>query len=129
MRAKILVVDDQAEVRMLVRMTLELGDYAILEADTGLRALELIELERPQVVVLDIMMPGDFDGYGVCREIRSRPEHASTFVCLLTARGQQADIEQGKEAGADAYLIKPFSPAELISLVEKATAGREVAKG
>jgi CheY-like chemotaxis protein len=129
MRAKILVVDDQAEVRMLVRMTLELGDYAILEADTGLRALELIELERPQVVVLDIMMPGDFDGYGVCREIKNRPEYAHAFVCLLTARGQQKDIERGEEAGADAYLIKPFSPVDLITIVEKATERREVSQG
>lgn len=128
-KTKLLIVDDQTEVRRLVRMSLELGDYLISEADTGREALERVAAEDPDVVILDIMMPGELDGYEVCRQLRSQPQRAGLFICLLTARGQQTDIERGKALGADAYLIKPFSPSELIALVENAKNEREVAQG
>lgn len=116
---KILVVDDQGELRKLVRMTLEFGDYELHEVEDGERALELIDKVRPDVVILDIMMPGDIDGIQVCESIKSDEKTSSTFVILLSARGQKSDIEKGEKAGADAYLVKPFSPLELIEIVGK----------
>jgi CheY-like chemotaxis protein len=119
MKATVLVVDDQAEVRKLVCLALEFGDYEILEATGGAEALALIERHAPEVVILDIMMPGEIDGYEVCRRIKASGSDA--FVCLLSARGQKGDIERGREVGAHAYIVKPFSPLELTAIVEEAT--------
>ncbi len=123
MKATVLVVDDQAEVRKLVRLALELGDYKILEAVSGSEALALFIAHAPDIVLLDIMMPGDIDGYEVCRGIKARGDGA--FVCLLSARGQRDDVERGREVGADAYIVKPFSPLELTAIVEGAAARRQ----
>ena len=121
-KKEVLIVDDHAELRKLVRMTLEYDDYAIAEADSGDRALERLGKSRPDVVILDVMMPGKLDGYQVCERIKSDSALSGTHVVLLTARGQKADIERGRQAGADSYLVKPFSPLELIETVERALA-------
>lgn len=116
---KILIVDDQPEVRKLVRMTLELGDYALAEAASGAEALQEIAADPPQLVLLDVMMPGALDGYEVCKRIKANPELNGLRVLLLTAKGQSGDLEAGCASGADAYLVKPFSPLELVELVER----------
>lgn len=121
---KILIVDDRAEIRKLVQMTLELGEYEFMEAADGATALHMIRVGKPDVVLLDIMMPGGMDGLDACRAAKADQSVKSRIV-LLTARGQQTDIEAGLKAGADAYLVKPFSPIELIDTVERLT--REVA--
>lgn len=120
MKKKILIVDDRYEIRKLVEMTLELGDFECLQASDGPSALQLIRTERPDVVLLDIMMPGVLDGLDVCRAVKSDAS-MQTKIVLLTARGQQVDIEEGLKAGADSYLVKPFSPIELITTVERLT--------
>lgn len=120
MKKKILIVDDRAEIRKLVQMTLELGDYDFLQASDAPTALQTIRAEHPDVVLLDIMMPGGFDGLDVCKAVKGDAA-LQTRVVLLTARGQQVDIEEGMKAGADAYLVKPFSPIELIDTVERLT--------
>lgn len=117
---RILIVDDQGELRKLVRMTLEFGDYELHEAENGERALELVRAIKPDIIILDVMMPGKVDGYQVCEQLKAQLETQSIHIILLTARGQQADLEQGKQAGADSYLVKPFSPLELIEIVKKA---------
>lgn len=114
---KLLIVDDNAEVRNLLRLTLSLRPYDIREAVNGAEALEIIYAWRPDIILLDIMMPGEKDGLAVCREIKQHPEFKDTFVTMLTARGQQQDMHEGKDAGADAYLVKPFSPMELSVLI------------
>ena len=115
---KVLIVDDRAEIRRLVQMTLELGEFEFMEAADGPTALHLIRSAQPDVILLDIMMPGGLDGLDVCRAVKTDPNVRSRIV-LLTARGQQKDIEDGLKAGADAYLVKPFSPLELIDTVER----------
>ena len=117
---QVMIVDDHAELRKLVRMTLEYENYEITEADNGDRAIEALAGRRPDVVILDVMMPGTLDGYQVCERIKSDAELRGTHVILLTARGQKADIERGRKVGADTYLVKPFSPLELIDTVERA---------
>ncbi|WP_413283026.1 response regulator transcription factor [Vibrio sp. MA40-2] len=119
-RKKVLIVDDQSELRKLIRMTLDLGDYKLFEADFGLQALELAKDIEPDLVVLDVMMPGDLNGYEVCAKLKNSERNKVPYVILLTAKGQEADIDEGRKAGADHYLVKPFSPLELIEKVKNA---------
>lgn len=116
---RILIVDDQDELRKLIRMTLELEEHELHEATNGQQALDMVSEIQPDIVIMDVMMPGGVDGYEACRQIKDSLETRDIFVILLTARGQQADIDQGLAAGANTYLVKPFSPLELISQVEK----------
>ena len=74
---------------------------------------------RPHVVLMDVMMPGEIDGYEACRRIKDDPNLTETAVVILTARGQQSDLEAGEAAGADAYLVKPFSPLQLLDTVNQ----------
>ena len=119
---RVLIVDDHMELRKLVRMTLDYDGYEIHEAENGDRALEMVGELRPDVLVLDVMMPGSLDGYQVCEAVKSDPTLTSVNVILLTARGQQRDLVQGAKVKADSYLVKPFSPLELIDTVERALA-------
>lgn len=118
MSHRILIVEDQADIRKLIRMTLEFGDFEIQEAIDGESGLAVAASFRPTVMLLDVMMPGQLDGYQVCQRIKQDPELRHIQVVLLTARGQVSDIEAGQRAGANAYLVKPFSPLELIDRVE-----------
>lgn len=115
---KILIADDESSLRMLVRATLEGEGFELLEASDGLGALALARSERPTVALLDVQMPG-LDGLAVCRTIKEDPALAATTVILLTANAQAMDRERGLNSGADGYLTKPFSPIELLGLVEQ----------
>ena len=116
---KILIVDDQIEVRELVQVTLEIGDYQILSAENGQQAIEIAKAEHPDIILLDIMMPGsDIDGIEACRRLKADPATADITIVMLSAKGQENDIEIGKTAGADHYFTKPFSPIALIEKVE-----------
>jgi DNA-binding response OmpR family regulator len=110
---KVLVVDDEPIVREIVVRYLERDGYATLEAEDGETARALLERDPPDLVVLDVMLPGT-DGLELCRWIRSRSELP---VILLTARGEEADRIVGLELGADDYVTKPFSPRELAARV------------
>jgi len=116
---KILIVDDQPEVRELVAVTLEVGPYQILTAENGTRTLEMIQAEMPDLVLLDALMPDGPEGYEVCRQIKYSEVTQGITVIMLTALGQEGDIQAGNEAGADDYFVKPFSPLGLISKVEE----------
>ncbi len=115
---RILITEDQPDIRKLIHMTLEFEDYEIREAPDGTEGLRIVREFHPDLVLLDIMMPGELDGLQVCRRIKSDPQLSHIRVILLTARGQVADKLAGKDAGADGYLIKPFSPLELIETLE-----------
>ena len=121
MKSIVLVVEDQPDIRKLIRMTLDFGDFEVHEAENGVSGLRMLGAVRPNIVLLlillDIMLPG-MDGFQVCRKIKEASETGGTMVVMLTARGQQADLNAGRDAGADAYLTKPFSPLELIDKVE-----------
>lgn len=117
---KILVVDDQPDMRMLVRLALEsAGCYQFFEAEDGAMALDLMRSLRPHVIVLDVTLPGELDGLQLCGLVKRDPILQSTAVILLTSRGQYTDIAAGERAGADAYMLKPFSPLDLINTVAK----------
>ncbi len=115
---KILIVDDNVQMRNLLRITFSSNPtYELFQAQSGIEALDLVHSEKPDIVFLDIMMPGEIDGLGVCEHIKSS-EYKSCFVVLLSAKGQKTDIERGLAIGADMYLTKPFSPLALVEIVE-----------
>lgn len=116
---RILIVEDQADIRRLIRWSLEEGDYQIFEAANGRLGLDAVRALRPDLLLLDVMMPGDLDGYQVCSTLRSDPDFARLPILLLTARAQQGDRAAGERAGADDYLVKPFSPMVLVDTVER----------
>ena len=118
---KILVVDDQPQVKELLKVTLEVGNYEVLFAESGPQALQLARTTHPDIILLDIMMPdSDLDGLQVCRYLKADPVTADSFIILLSAKSQQADIKVGLAAGADDYVPKPFSPMALLRKIEKA---------
>ncbi len=119
MRPRVLIVEDQPDIRKLITMTLEFSDYELHEAENGDDGYHKAVAFQPHVMLLDIMMPGSMDGLQVCAKLKQHASHRRTRIIMLTARGQQADIDAGKKAGADAYLIKPFSPLELMDKVER----------
>ena len=116
---RVLIVEDQADIRKLIRMTLEFEAYEIHEAGDGASGLRLARAVRPDLVLLDVMMPGEMDGLQVCQALKTDPDLKGIKVVLLTARGQIRDQEAGRAAGADEYLVKPFSPLQLIDVIEK----------
>ena len=118
MTKRILIIEEHADIRRLIRMTLEFEDHEIHEAANADEGLEAVRQLRPHLLLLDVMMPGRMDGLDLCRLVKSDPSLGMPLVVLLTARGQRQDIEAGMKAGADAYLLKPFSPLKLIETID-----------
>jgi len=118
MKRRVLTIDDQADIRRLIRMTLEFEGFEVLEAGNGLDGLGLARRERPDLILLDVMMPG-IDGLAVSQTIQSDPQLSSIPVVMLTALDRDGDIEAGLESGVKAYLVKPFGPIELIDTVHQ----------
>ncbi len=113
MAYRILVADDEAEIRDVLRLYLEKDGYEVIEAADGIEAMEVCRQEKPDLAVLDIMMPG-IDGYRVLRNIR---ENSNIPVIILSAKGSDSDKILGLDLGADDYIVKPFVPLEAIARV------------
>ena len=116
---KVLIVDDEENTRRLVSVALN-RDYEVLQARDGIEALDVIRRDRPVLVLLDIQMPG-LDGIEVCRQIRSDDELRGTVVVMLTAQAQADAQRRATAAGADTFLTKPFSPMQLLEIVDRRT--------
>ncbi|MET0426237.1 MAG: response regulator [Actinoplanes sp.] len=112
----ILVADDDDEVRELVVLKLALAGYHAITAGDGSTALDMVHIEQPDMVILDVSMPG-MDGLSVCYELHSSAYTAQIPVLMMSGRDRQVDIDLGLTVGADDYLVKPFHPAELIRRV------------
>lgn len=119
MSARILIVEDHADLRHLIRMMLEFDGYEIYEASDASEGLEMVHRVRPHLLVLDIMLPGGMNGLDLCRLLKTNPALGLPAVVLVTARGQPRDIEAGLAAGADAYLVKPFNSMKLLEIVKR----------
>ena len=107
---RILVVDDEEKVRVLIRKYAEFEGYEVEEAADGMSAIEMCRQEKFDLIVLDVMMP-ELDGFSACREIK---KHKDIPVIMLSARGEEYDRIHGFETGVDDYVVKPFSPKELM---------------
>ena len=115
--ARILVADDDVDIRELVEFKLSTMGHEIVAVGDGAAAIEACRAEKPDLAVLDVMMPG-VSGLDAIREIRADPTLSDLPVILLTARAQESDVETGFDSGADDYITKPFSPRELAARVE-----------
>ena len=115
----VLLVEDDPDIRHLVSTKLSRGGFAVLEAADGRTALDLARHTPPDLVLLDVRMPYK-SGLEVCRELRDCPGTAAVPIIMLTARAQRQDIEQAYAAGATDYVVKPFSPRDLLEQVEAA---------
>ncbi len=113
---KILLVEDHADIRRLIRMTLEFEPVEIHEAGDAESGLAAARALLPDLVLLDVMMPGPINGLDLCRALRADPALARVPVVMLSACGQASDRQAGLDAGASAYLVKPFSPMQLLDL-------------
>ncbi len=118
-RKVVVIADDQPSLRLLVSATITSDDYYVVQAADGKEAWDLIVRHRPAIALLDVQMPG-LTGVELTRMIKADPNVASTHVILLSAKTQEADVRAGMEAGADRYMTKPFSPLELLTVVERA---------
>ncbi len=116
---KILIVDDEWQVRRLVEVTLRADDREILMAEVGEDAVEIARREKPDLILMDIMMPGEIDGLKATRILKNDPKTKGCTIIMLTAKSQDEDREKGFEAGADDYFSKPFSPMALIEKTEE----------
>ncbi len=117
MDKKILIVDDEPHIRLLISRTLQdLEDEGVelLTANDGEAGLEMIQTERPQLVFLDVMMPKK-NGFEVCHTVKKELGMQDVNIILLTAKGQEVDIQHGEEVGANFYLTKPFDPDDLLA--------------
>jgi DNA-binding response OmpR family regulator len=113
-KVKVLVVEDEASIRKFIAINLERSGFDVLEADTGEIAVEMAEVYKPEVMVLDVMLPG-IDGFEVCTKLRD--QMPNIIIIMLTARGQDIDKITGLELGADDYMVKPFNPRELTARI------------
>src|SRR6266536_2572763 len=114
----VLIAEDEASLRLLFGATLKRTGVRVTEACDGAQVLDLVERDRPDLILLDVGLP-KVDGHTVCRAVKSAPETAEFVVVLVTARAQPVDRAEGLAHGADEYLTKPFSPARLIEVVQR----------
>ena len=114
----ILIADDEPSVRRLVSATLAGGNYSLIEARDGHEALELAHQHRPDMVLLDVSMPG-LDGIEVCQQLKVDSAFRATTIVILTAQAQADVRRRATEVGADVFLTKPFSPLQLLEIVEQ----------
>ena len=116
---RILIVEDEADIRDLIRLTLEMEAYDIREAVDGEDGLRQAQDWQPHLILLDVMMPGRLNGLALCEQLRRSPQLARTKVVMLSACNQPSDRRAGLQAGADDYLVKPFSPRELLDVIHR----------
>lgn len=126
----ILVIEDDEDILNLLRFNLEAAGFTVITSADGYEGLNLARTRSPKLIILDIMLPG-LDGFEICKELKRKKETSSIPVVMLTARGEEVDRIVGLELGADDYVVKPFSPRELLlrvkSILKRAQPGDEAA--
>jgi len=116
-KRKVLIVDDEPNIVTALEFLLERRGYAVRVATNGEEALALVESYRPDVMLLDVMMPKR-SGYEVCQKVRERPDMQHVKVVMLSAKGREAEVNKGLSLGADLYITKPFSTQELVERID-----------
>jgi two-component system alkaline phosphatase synthesis response regulator PhoP/two-component system response regulator VicR len=121
---KIMAVDDERHIVRLIQVNLERAGYQVVTAFDGQDALRKVETEKPDAIVLDVMMP-KMDGFEVLKRLQANPDTREIPVIMLTAKAQDADVFRGWSSGVSAYLTKPFNPLELVTFVKRILSGRD----
>jgi DNA-binding response OmpR family regulator len=121
-KRKVLIADDEPNIVTALEFLLKRAGYDVRTATNGEEALALVESYLPDLVLIDIMMPGK-SGYEVCQRMRERPEWRHIKIVMVTAKGREAEISKGLSLGADLYVTKPFSTQELIAAIDRLLAG------
>lgn len=121
--AKILIAEDERDIRELIAFTLQFAGHEVITTSNGEEALQAVRTHKPDLVLLDVRMPR-LTGYEVCKEIKADSQTKAIPVIFLSAKGQESEIRSGLEAGAEQYLLKPFSPDQLIEQVNKVLSSR-----
>jgi DNA-binding response OmpR family regulator len=114
---KILIAEDERDIRELVNFSLQFGGFTVVQAANGAEAVELAQKELPDLILMDVRMP-KMTGYEACRQMKSMPELSHIPVVFLSAKGQESEIQTGLESGAEEYILKPFAPDELVKQVQ-----------
>ena len=114
--AKILVADDERDIRELIGFTLRYAGFEVVLTADGYEAIERTPLEQPDLILLDVRMP-KMTGYEVCRQLKEDPVTSAIPIVFLSAKGQEGEIKQGLDSGAVEYIVKPFAPDDLTSQV------------
>jgi len=114
---RILIIDDEEQLVLMLKFRLKTMGYEVLEAYDGEEGLRVARKEKPDLILLDIMLPLK-DGYEVCRELKNDPGYSDIPVILFSAKVEETDVEKGGEAGADAYITKPFESTVLVDEIE-----------
>jgi DNA-binding response OmpR family regulator len=117
MSKRVLIVDDEPNIVISLEFLMKREGFEVSVAHDGAEALESIRAERPDLVVLDVMMP-KLNGFEVCQAVRADPERAATLIVMLTAKGREAEMNKGLSLGADAYIAKPFSTRDLVARIK-----------
>lgn len=116
--AKVVIAEDEPDIRDLIRFTLQFAGYEVFAGSNGEEGFELTKREKPDVVLMDVRMP-KMTGYEACRRIKADPDLKDIPVVFLSAKGQDAEIQSGLDAGADEYLLKPFAPDQLTERIRE----------
>jgi CheY-like chemotaxis protein len=116
--SKILIVDDDSDLRNFVRLSIDNGKRDIVEAETALEGLHAANESPPDILLLDIGLPGHFNGFSLCEALSKDPRHKNLRVVVISGHGEAEDMDQAKRLGVVAYVVKPFSPATLVDLID-----------
>ena len=115
--AKILIAEDERDIRELVSFSLQFGGFTVVQATNGAEAVEQAQKELPDLILMDVRMP-KMTGYEACRQMKTMPSVRDIPVVFLSAKGQESEIQTGLEVGAEEYILKPFAPDELVKQVQ-----------
>ncbi len=115
--AKILIAEDERDIRELVNFSLQFGGFTVVQAANGAEAVEQAQKEMPDLILMDVRMP-KMTGYEACRQMKTMPTLRDIPVVFLSAKGQESEIQTGLESGAEEYILKPFAPDELVKQVQ-----------
>lgn len=124
-RKKVLLIDDDSHILDILETRLGKSGYSCLRAMEGTKALKLIEEERPDAIILDILIPGELDGYTLCKQLKTDIRYRKIPIILLSGLDEEYHIQEGLKRGADAYITKPFQPDDLIARIEELIRKRE----
>jgi DNA-binding response OmpR family regulator len=118
MTAKILIAEDERDIRDLIAFTLRFGGFDVVEANNGQEAVDQALASKPDLILMDVRMP-KMTGYDACKQLKAMDDMKHIPVVFLSAKGQESEIQQGLEAGAEEYILKPFTPEELVNTVRQ----------